>query len=77
MPRCSTTSWPALTQVSAFYAFPERTDAPAKTTNVKFAITVGGDIYGARGSSLYLMTGTRDVTMCADIVYRKNFRTHH
>ena len=33
------------------------------------AITVGGEIYGERGSSLYLMTGTRDVTMCTDIVY--------
>ena len=39
-------------------------------------ITVGGEIYGARGSSLYLMTGTCDVTMCADIVYGKHFRTH-
>ena len=25
--------------------------------------------YGTHGSSLYLMTGMRDVTMCADIVY--------
>ena len=41
-----------------------------KTTNVKFAITVGGEIYGARGSSLYLMTSTRDVTTC------RHFKTH-
>ena len=41
------------------------------------AITVCGEIYGARGSSLYLiMTGTRDVTTCADLVYGKHFRTH-
>ena len=31
---------------------------------------------GARGSSPYLITGTRDVTTCADIVYGKHFRTH-
>ena len=53
-----------------------RTDTPAKTTNVKFTITVGGEIYGARGSSLYLMTGTRDITTCAGIVYGKHIRTH-
>ena len=39
-------------------------------------ITVSVEIYGARGSSLYLMTGTCDVTMCTDIVYGKHFRTH-
>ena len=39
---------------------------------------MGGEIYRAHGSSLhvYLMTGTRDVTICADIVYGKHFRTH-
>ena len=31
-------------------------------------------MYGARGSSLYLMTGMCDVTACADIVYGKHFR---
>ena len=37
---------------------------------------MGGEIYGARGSSLYLMTGMRDVTTCADmhVVYGKHFR---
>ena len=43
---------------------------------VKVMITVGREIYGARGWCLYLTTVTRDVTMCADIVYGKHFRTH-
>ena len=30
---------------------------------------MGGEIYGARGLSLYLVTGTCDVTTCVDIVY--------
>ena len=30
---------------------------------------MGGEIYGAHGSNLYLLTGTHDVTTCADIVY--------
>ena len=39
-----------------------------KTINVKFVITVGKEIYGAHGLSLYLMTGAGDITTCADIV---------
>ena len=30
---------------------------------------LGGVIYGARGSNLYLMTGIRDVATCANIVH--------
>ena len=53
-----------------------RSSEDDKRSFVKFAITLGGEIYGACGSSLYLMTGMRDVTMCANIVYGKHFRTH-
>ena len=37
---------------------------------------MGGAIYGARGSSLYFMTGTRDVTTFADVVYGKISELH-
>ena len=42
-------------------------------TIVKFTTAVGGEIYGARGSSLYHMTGMRDVTTCADLVSELTF----
>ena len=79
MPRCSTASQLALTQVSSspklFLAVPTL-QRRRLTLFCKICDQVGGEIYRARGSSLYLMTGTRDVTTCADIVYRKYFRTH-
>ena len=47
--------------------WPEVTSAKVPCSLVKFVLTVGGEIYRAHGSSLYLMTGTRDVTTCADM----------
>ena len=58
-----------------FFGPYRRSSEDDKHSFVKFTIIVGGEIYGARGSSLYLMTGTRDVTTCTDIVYGKHFRT--
>ena len=72
MPQCNTYRILASPR-TALLSFSYHTTTPAKTVNIlfiPFTNTVDGEMYVACVSGLLLMTGTNDIIVWADLLYR-------